>query len=142
MRFQRIAVAAIVAAGLAALPLSPGKAQPYYTYPCNPFPLFWPFCAAVAIVGGVGAIITAPFRGTIYPYYPRYYYGSPAVPYYYPPTGAYYPTGAAYAPSPYYPPATAAQTYPTAAAPTYPTAVPPASPSAYPAAPAPVLAPH
>ena len=107
MRFQRIAIAAAVTAGLATLPFSPAKAQ-YYPYPCNPFPLFWPFCAAAAIVGGVGAIVTAPFRGAFYPYYPRYYYGTPAVPYYYPPTGAYYPPGGAYAPSPYTQPASVA----------------------------------
>src|SRR5205085_11299793 len=73
MRFQRIAIAAAVGAGLAALPFSPAKAQYYpYPYPCNPFPLFWPFCAAAAVVGTVGAVVTAPFRGTFYPYYPRY----------------------------------------------------------------------
>ena len=101
MRCQRIAISAIFAAGLAALPVSAAKAQPYYPYPypCNPFPLFWPFCAAAAIVGGVGAIVTAPFRGAFYPYYPGYYYGSPAVPYPYPPTGAYYPPRPAYAPT-------------------------------------------
>jgi len=56
----------------------------------------------------VGAIVTAPFRGAFYPYYPRYYYGNPAVPYYYPPTGAYYPPGPGYAPSPYSQPASVA----------------------------------
>ena len=72
MRVHRIAIAAVFAAGLAALPSSQARAQYYpYPYPCNPFPLFWPFCAAAAIVGGVGAIVTAPFRGTFYPYYPR-----------------------------------------------------------------------
>src|SRR5437763_16701262 len=97
MRVQRIAIAAVFAAGLAALPSSQAKAQ-YYPYPCNPFPLFWPFCAAAAIVGGVGAIVTAPFRGAFYPYYPGYYYGSPAEPYPYPPTRAYYPRSPRYAP--------------------------------------------
>ena len=89
-----------LAVGLAALPVSAAKAQPYYPYPypCNPFPLFWPFCAAAAVIGGVGAIVTAPFRGAFYPYYPGYYYGSPAVPYPYPPTGAYYPRSPGYAP--------------------------------------------
>jgi len=89
MRFQRIAIPAVVAAGLAALPVAAAKAQPYYPYPypCHPFPLFWPFCAVGAIVGGVGAIVTAPFRGAFYPYYPGYYYGSPWS-YYYP--GPYY----------------------------------------------------
>ena len=103
MRFQQIAIPAVLAVGLAVLPVSAAKAQPYYPYPypCNPFPLFWPFCAAAAVVGGVGAIVTAPFRGAYYPYYPGYYYGSPAVPYRYPPTGAYYPPGQAYSTSPY-----------------------------------------
>ena len=107
MRVQRIAIAAAFAAGLAALPSSQARAQ-YYPYPCNPFPLFWPFCAAAAIVGGVGAIVTAPFRGAFYPYYPRYYYGTPAVPYYYPPTGASYPPGVPYSASPYTQPASIA----------------------------------
>jgi hypothetical protein len=79
MRFQRIAIPAVVAAGLAALPVSAAKAQAYYPYPCNPFPLFWPFCAAAAIVGGVGAIVTAPFRGRRRPFRaaagPYYGYG-------------------------------------------------------------------
>ena len=92
MRFQRIAIAAAIAAGLAGLPFSQAKAQ-YYSYPCNPFPLFWPFCAAAAVVGTVGAVVTAPFRGAFYPYYPRYYYGTPAVPYYYPPTRRLLPAG-------------------------------------------------
>src|SRR5438045_8518980 len=67
MRFQRIAIPAVLAAGLAALPVSAAKAQPYYPYPCHPFPLFWPLCAVGAIVGTAGAIVTAPFRGTFYP---------------------------------------------------------------------------
>src|SRR4030088_1722642 len=112
MRFQRIAIAAAFAAGLAGLPFSQAKAQ-YSPSPCTPFPLFWPFCAAAAIVGGVGAIVTAPFRGAFYPYYPGYYYGSPAVPYSYPPTGAYYPRGQGYSPS-YSPPVYSRPSYPAA----------------------------
>ena len=92
MRFQRIAIAAAVAAGLAALPFSPAKAQ-YYPLPVQRRSR----CSGRSAPHAGGrrrpsaAIVTAPFRGAVYPYYPRYYYGTPAVPYYYPPTGAYYP---------------------------------------------------
>ena len=79
MNLQRIAIPAMLAAALAALPLSPARAQ--YYYPCNPFPLFWPFCAAAAVVGTAGMIVTAPFRAAYYP--PPPYYG--------PPPGAYPP---------------------------------------------------
>jgi len=95
MRIQRIAISAVFAAGLAALPLSTATAQ-YYP-PCNPFPLFWPFCAAAAVVGTAATIATAPFRAVA----GAPYYGPPG-PYYYPPPpppGAYYPPGA----SPYAP---------------------------------------
>ena len=74
---KRIAIAALFAAGVAAMSLSAAKAQ---YYPCNPFPLTWPFCAAGAVVGTAAAIATAPFRavaGAPYYYYPpppRYYY--------------------------------------------------------------------
>ena len=95
MRFQRIALPALVAAALSLLPGSPAKAQPYY-YPCNPFPLFWPLCV-------VGAIVTLPFRVLAgpyyYPYYSPPYYGTPAVPYHYPAAGEYYPPGPGYSPS-------------------------------------------
>ena len=77
MPIQRIAMAAAFAAGLAALPFSAAKAQ--YYYPCNPFPLSWPFCIAGAAVGTAAAIATAPFYP--YNYYQPYYY-APA--YYYP----------------------------------------------------------
>ena len=82
MPFQRIAISALFAAGLAALPLSAAKAQ-YYPA-CNPFPLSWPFCIAGAAVGTAAAIATAPFyavAGGPYYYYGRPYY-APA--YYYP----------------------------------------------------------
>ena len=85
MLLQRITVSAIVAAGLAIVPLAPAKAQ-YYGPPCTPFPLTWPICVAGAVVGTAAAVVSAPFRATAYPYY----YG------YYPPTY--------YAPPPYYPP--------------------------------------
>src|SRR5437868_1170550 len=78
---RRIVISALIAGGLAPLPISGSKAQ-YY---CDPFPLAWPFCIAGAAVGTAASIATAPFRG------PYYYYGSPY--YYYPP---YY-----YAPSYY-----------------------------------------
>ena len=89
MLFPRIALPAALAAGLLLLPSPSAQAQPYY--PCHPFPLFWPVCAAGAIVGTAGAIVTAPFRAPYY--YP--YYGQP---YYYPPTPAYY--GYPYGPRP------------------------------------------
>jgi len=75
MRFQRIAIPAVLVAALA-VPFSSAKAQYYYPPPCHPFPLFWPACAAAAIVGTAGAIVTAPFRAAAYPYYyrPPYYY--------------------------------------------------------------------
>jgi len=79
---------AVFAAGLAALPLTPAKAQ-YYGPPCTPFPLTWPICVAGAVVGTAAAVVSAPFRAAAYPYYgyypPRYY----APPPYYPPP--YYP---------------------------------------------------
>ena len=75
MRFPRTMTFAAIAAAIAALPLASAKAQ--YYYPCNAFPLTWPFCVAGAAVGTAAAIATAPFG------YPYYYYGYP---YYYAPT--------------------------------------------------------
>jgi hypothetical protein len=89
MNIQRIAISVVFAAGLAALPLSTAEAQ--YIYPCNPFPLFWPFCAAAA----AATIVTAPFRAIA----SAPYYGAP---YYYPPPGAYYPPGTNGSPYAYY----------------------------------------
>ncbi len=84
MPIRRIAVSAVVAAGIAALPLSAARAQ-YYP-PCSPFPLAWPFCVAGAVVGTAGAIVAAPFQAAaVGPYYYSYappYYHAPA---YYPP---------------------------------------------------------
>jgi hypothetical protein len=88
MPIPRIAISAVFAAGLAALPLSAAKAQ-YYGPPCTPFPLTWPFCVVGAVVGTAAAVVSAPFR-------PYYYYGSPAAGYYAPPPPPYYPP-------PYYP---------------------------------------
>ena len=48
MRFQRIAIPAVLVAALA-VPFSSAKAQYYYPPPCHPFPLFWPVCAAIAL---------------------------------------------------------------------------------------------
>jgi hypothetical protein len=59
MRICQIAISGTFAAGLAALPISAAQAQ-YYP-PCSPFPLFWPFCVAGALVGAAATIITAPF---------------------------------------------------------------------------------
>jgi hypothetical protein len=96
MLIRRIAVSAAFAAGLAALPSATAKAQ-YYP-PCPPFPLFWPFCVAGAIVGTAATIVTAPF---VAPTAPPYYYGYYGRPYYSPPP--YYPPGY-YAPPYYYGP--------------------------------------
>jgi hypothetical protein len=99
MRIRRIAALAAFVAGLAALPLAAAKAQ-YYP-PCSPFPLFWPFCVAGAIVGTAATIVTAPFVALTAP--PDYYgyYGYYGRPYYAPP--AYYAPGY-YAPPYYYGP--------------------------------------
>jgi hypothetical protein len=46
--------------------------------PCSPFPLFWPFCVAGAVVGTAAMIVTAPvlaLTGAPPYYYPPYYYG-------------------------------------------------------------------
>ena len=85
MLLLRIAISALFAAGLAALPLSAAKAQ-YYGPPCNPFPLTWPFCIAGAVVGTAATIATAPFYAVAGA--PYYYYGQP----YYYDAGYYYPT--------------------------------------------------
>ena len=95
MHLRRIAVSAALAAGLALLPLATAKAQYYYPPPCSPFPLFWPFCIAGAVVGTAAAIVTAPFRAFAPPYYYGYY-GRP----YYPPPPNYYPPGSFAPPSP------------------------------------------
>jgi hypothetical protein len=92
MHLKRIAIPAILVAGLAALPLSAANAQ-YYP-PCHPFPLFWPFCAAAAVVGTAGMIVTAPLRAVAAP---PYYYGPPPAPYY-PPPPRYYPPPYYYGP--------------------------------------------
>jgi len=94
MPLSRIAISAVFAAGLAALPLSAARAQ-YYGNPwCNPFPLSWPFCVAGVAVGTAAMIVSAPFRAFGAPYYyypyppssaypvsnyqhPPYYYGAP-----------------------------------------------------------------
>jgi hypothetical protein len=93
MHIRALASSAAVIAGLAALPLAPATAQYYYgpTYYPAPayrpayrttgsnacwFPLFWPFCAAGAVVGTAGAIASAPFQAAEpQPYY--YSYGTP-----------------------------------------------------------------
>jgi hypothetical protein len=95
MRIRRIAVSAAFAAGLAALPPATAKAQyypPQYYPPCSPFPLFWPFCVAGAIVGTAATIVAAPFVALTAPPYYYGYYGRPyyapgyyGPPYYYGP---------------------------------------------------------
>ena len=95
MRIRRIMISAAFAAGIAALPLSTANAQ-YYP-PCSPFPLFWPFCVAGAVVVTAATIVTAPIWALTGapPYYYGGYYGQP----YYPPPA--YP-GPAYPAPPYY----------------------------------------
>ncbi len=88
MRFSRVMGSVALAAGLAALPLSPAAAQ-YYPPPCSPFPLFWPFCVVGAVVGVAATIVTAPIRAIVGPPYPYGYYGPPP----YPPPPGYYPPG-------------------------------------------------
>ena len=68
MRFSQIVVSTAFAAGLAAVPVATAKAQYYYP-PCSPFPLFWPFCAAGAIVGTAATIVAAPFVALTAPPY-------------------------------------------------------------------------
>ena len=92
MRTCRIMRSVALAAGLAALPLSAAEAQ-YYP-PCSPFPLFWPFCLAGAVVGTAAIIVTTPFRALAGA--PPFYYGYYGPPYY--PRQPYYPS------QPYYPP--------------------------------------
>jgi len=89
---MRIAIPALFAAALAALPMSGAKAQYYYPL-CNPFPLSWPFCIAGAAVGTAATIATAPFRAAA-----GYY------PYYYSPYGQYYSQPFYYGSAYYYPP--------------------------------------
>jgi hypothetical protein len=94
MRIGRILISAAFAAGLALMPAS-AKAQYYYPPPCSPFPLFWPFCVAGAILGTAAVIVTAPFRALAgAPPFPPPFYGPPLPP---PP---YYPPG--YPPPPAY----------------------------------------
>ena len=93
MRILRIAVSVALTAVLVALPLTTAKAQ--YSPPCSPFPLFWPFCLASAVLGTAATIVTAPFVALTAP---PYYYGYYGRPYYGPPP--YY--GPRYYPPPYY----------------------------------------
>ena len=89
MRIRRIAISVAFAAGLATLPLSVANAQ-YYP-PCSPFPLFWPFCVAGAVVGTAAIIVTAPLRALTWAP-PFGYYPPPPPPGYYvpPPPPNYY----------------------------------------------------
>jgi hypothetical protein len=67
MRIRRIAVSAALTAVLVALPLATAKAQ-YYP-PCSPFPLFWLFCLAGAVLGTAATIVAAPFVALTVPPY-------------------------------------------------------------------------
>lgn len=79
MHIRRIAISAAFAAGLGALPFAAAQAQYYYP-PCSPFPLFWPFCVAGAVVGTAATIATAPIRALAGPPYYGYPYYRPAYP--------------------------------------------------------------
>src|SRR5262249_45930768 len=57
MNFRRTAISATIAVGMAVIPLSTARSQPYYASP-----LAWPFIAAGAILGTAALIVTAPFR--------------------------------------------------------------------------------
>src|SRR5437868_1469813 len=87
MPLPRIAIsaafAAVLAAGLAVMPISAAQAQ-YYPPPCTPFPLTWPFCIVGAVVGTAAQIVTTPFRAVGGPYYsyPPPYQTVPAASYY------------------------------------------------------------
>ena len=84
MHLKRIAMPALLAAGLALHPLAAAQAQAYYPPPCSPFPLFWPFCIVGAVVGTAATIVTAPFWAIAGPPYPPPYYSAP-----YPPPPGY-----------------------------------------------------
>ena len=78
MRMSRIAISSALATTLV-LPLSGAQAQYYPT--CPPFPLFWPFCIAGAVVGTAAAVVTAPVRALVPPpYYPPPYGPPPYAP--------------------------------------------------------------
>jgi hypothetical protein len=73
MPIRRNTISAAFAVGLASLPLSTANAQYYPT--CSPFPLFWPFCVAGAVVVTAATIVTAPFWVLTGAPPPYYYYG-------------------------------------------------------------------
>ncbi|MBV8122148.1 MAG: hypothetical protein JO081_19680 [Alphaproteobacteria bacterium] len=99
MGIRSVGISAACVAALVALPLSTAKSQYYYPPPCSPFPLFWPFCIAGAVVGTAAIIVTAPFRALTgapplyYGYYWPSYYPSPGYngPGYYAPPNYYAP---------------------------------------------------
>ncbi|HEV8679230.1 MAG TPA: hypothetical protein VGQ90_07630 [Stellaceae bacterium] len=92
MHLRRIALSVAFAAGLAALPLAPAKAQyTYYSFPyaCNPSLVIVPFCIASGIFSGIGvvatALVTAPYN------FPHYSY--PSLGGHVPPPAVYLPAG-------------------------------------------------
>jgi hypothetical protein len=91
MHLHRIAISAVFAAGLAALSLSPAKAQYYpFPYACNPSLVIVPFCIAGNIFTGIGevatALVTSPYT---FPNYSYPYLGQPNIP----PPAVYFPAG-------------------------------------------------
>ena len=93
MTHPRTAAMALVVSALLVVPLSSASAHRYHGGP-----LFWPFAAAAAIIGGAVAIATAPFAAIAAP--PAYYYPSPGP--YSPPPAYYAPPPGYYAPRYYY----------------------------------------
>ena len=77
MLARRSLIAVLFAVGFTGLPLTTAHSQ-YYYYPCDPFPLAWPFCIAGAAVGTAATVASIPFTAGAYPYYyyyrPVYYY--------------------------------------------------------------------
>jgi hypothetical protein len=63
-------------------------ANAQYYPPCSPFPLFWPFCVAGAVVGTAAIIVTAPLRALTGA--PRFGYYPPPSYYLPPPPSGYY----------------------------------------------------
>ena len=106
MRWKLAAASALLAAGIAAMPVAPaaawdGRYHHYYYgrgYGC----CFFPFGLVGAALAGAAAIISAPFVIASAPFRQPYYY-PPAYPYpgYYAPPPAYYypPPGYQYPPS-------------------------------------------
>ncbi|HEV8031854.1 MAG TPA: hypothetical protein VGP42_12630 [Stellaceae bacterium] len=92
MNPKRTAISVMIAAAIAAAPLSAARAQAVYPYYYNP--LVWPFLAAGAILGTAALIVTLPIRvvcSDCLPAPAAYYplYAGPPAPAYAPQPAAY-----------------------------------------------------